>query len=91
LGRIYAKGGFWSFDHGRFVEQSNAFFLPKGMELAVLANSPFCKPDTGFMDKVLAAIEDNIENRLLTMTVAAVSVVAAFALLRKARAPKRRR
>ena len=91
LGRIYAKGGFWSFDHGRFVEQSNAFFLPKGMELVVLANSPFCKPDTGFMDKVLAAIEDNIENRLLTMTVTAVSVVAAFALLRRARAPKHRR
>jgi CubicO group peptidase (beta-lactamase class C family) len=91
LGRIYAKGGFWSFDHGRFVEQSNAFFLPKGMELVVLANSPFCKPDTGFMDKVLAAIEDNIENALLTLTVTAVSVIAAFALFRNARAPKHRR
>jgi hypothetical protein len=88
LGRIYAKGGFWSFDHGRFVEQSNAFFLPKGMELVVMANSPFCKPDTGFMDRVLAAIEDNIENRLLALTVTAVSMLAAFALLRNVRAHK---
>jgi CubicO group peptidase (beta-lactamase class C family) len=90
LGRIYAKGGFWTFDHGRYVEQSNAFFLPKGMELVVFANSPFCKPDTGFMDKVLAAIEDNIENRLLTLTVTVVSAVAAFVVLRKVRAPKHR-
>jgi hypothetical protein len=67
LGRIYAKGGFWSFDEGRFVEQSNVFFLPKGMELAILANSPFCKPNTGFMGKVLAAIEDNIENILFSI------------------------
>ena len=53
LGRIYAKGGFWSSDAtGRFVEQSNAFFLPKGMELVILANSPFCQPNTDFMDKV---------------------------------------
>jgi CubicO group peptidase (beta-lactamase class C family) len=86
LGRIYAKGGFWSFDKGRFVEQSNVFFLPKGMELVVLANSPFCKPDTGFMGQVLAAIKDNIESRLFTLAVAAVSVVAAFGLFRKARA-----
>jgi CubicO group peptidase (beta-lactamase class C family) len=91
LGRIYAKGGFWSFDHGQFVEQSNAFFLPKGMELVILANSPFCGPDTGFMGKVLAAIEDNIENRLLDLTVTAVGVVAAFALIANARAPRHRR
>jgi hypothetical protein len=58
------------------------------MELVVLANSPFCKPDTGFMNDVLTAIENNIESRLLTLTVAAVSLVAAFALLRKLRAPK---
>jgi CubicO group peptidase (beta-lactamase class C family) len=85
LGRIYAKGGFWSFDNGRFVEQSNAFFLPKGMELVVLANSPFCKPNTGFMDNVLSAIERNIENTLLTLTVAAVGVIAALALFRGVR------
>jgi hypothetical protein len=56
------------------------------MELVVLANSPFCKPDTGFMGQVLAAIKDNIESRLFTLAVAAVSVVAAFGLFRKARA-----
>ena len=91
LGRIYAKGGFWSFDQGRFVEQSNVFFLPKGMELVVLANSPFCEQNTGFMDKVLAAIEDNIESTLFTVAVAAFSVLAAFALFRNARAVSHRR
>jgi CubicO group peptidase (beta-lactamase class C family) len=86
LGRIYAKGGFWSFDKGRFVEQSNVFFLPKGMELAVLANSTYCRPDTGLMDKLLAVIEDNIELNLLTITVAASGTLAALALVRKAQA-----
>jgi CubicO group peptidase (beta-lactamase class C family) len=91
LGRIYAKGGFWSSDKtGRLVEQSNAFFLPKGMELVILANSPFCQPNTSFMGKVLAVIEANIESTLFTLTVGAVSVIAAFALLRKARAVHRR-
>ena len=41
------------------------FFLPKGMELVILANSPLCKPDTGFMGQVLDAIEANIESVLL--------------------------
>lgn len=91
LGRIYAKGGFWSFDKGRFVEQSNVFFLPKGMELVVLANSPFCKPDTGFMGKVLEAIEANIESNLFTLMVAASSALAAFALLRRVRSGSNRR
>jgi hypothetical protein len=59
------------------------FFLPKGMELVLLANSPFCKPDTGFMDKVLTVIENNIENILVTFTVAAFSALAAFSLFRK--------
>jgi CubicO group peptidase (beta-lactamase class C family) len=90
LGRIYAKGGFWSFDHGRFVEQSNVFFLPKGMELVILANSPLCKPDTGFMDKVLAAIENNIENTLFKVAIAAVGALAAVGLYRQVRAPRRR-
>jgi hypothetical protein len=86
LGRIYAKGGFWSFDNGRFVEQSNVIFLPKGMELVILANSPFCKPNTGFMNDVLSTIERNIENTLLTMTVTAAGVLTAYALFRAARA-----
>ena len=89
LGRIYAKGGFWSLN-GNFVEQSNVFFLPKGMELAILANSPFCTPNTGFMGQVLTTIENNIENVLLTTTVAALGTLAAFALVRSTRARRRR-
>jgi len=86
LGRIYGKGGFWSLKAGNtdgvFVEQANVFYLPKGMELVILANSPFCNPNTGFMDKVLTAIKANIENTLIRFTVTAVSVIAAFTLLR---------
>lgn len=91
LGRIYAKGGFWGWDEGRFIEQSDVFFLPKGMELVILSNSPFCKPNTGFMDNVLAAIDNNIESTLFTLTVTAVSALAAFGLFRKARAVIARR
>jgi hypothetical protein len=89
LGRIYAKGGFWSLN-GNFVEQSNVFFLPRGMELAILSNSPFCAPNTGFMDKVLSTIENSIENILLTTTVAAFSALAAFGLVRSTRARRPR-
>ena len=60
IGKIYAKGGFWS--NNNRVEQSNAFLLPRGMELVILANSPFCKPDGGaFMDQVAAKIDQCIE------------------------------
>jgi len=90
LGRIYAKGGFWSFEKGHFVEQSNVFFLPKGMELAILANSPLCKPDVGFMGKVLAAIEDSIESTLFRVAIAASTALVAVGLLRRARATRRR-
>ena len=95
LGRIYAKGGFWGWSPdpakpGVFVEQTNVFFLPKGMELVILANSPFCQPNTGFMGQVLAAIENNIESTLFTLTITAAGVLAAFALFRKARAPSHR-
>ena len=89
LGRIYAKGGFWSFKNGEFVEQTNAFFLPKGMELVILANSPFCKPDGGFMGEVLAAIEANIESVLLKATVTGLAILAALGVMR--RATQRRR
>jgi Beta-lactamase len=89
LGRIYAKGGFWSFKDGTFVEQSNVFFLPKGMELAILANSSLCTPDTGFMGRVLEAIEANIENTLLTATVTAIGVLAAVGLIGRATARRR--
>ena len=89
LGRIYAKGGFWSKDGGKFVEQSNVFFLPKGMELVILANSPLCQPDTGFMDKVLAAFEANVESTLLRAAATVASVFAAVGLMRRARASRR--
>jgi len=42
------------------------------------------------MNDVLTAIENNIESRLLTLTVAAVSLIAALALFRKVRVPKHR-
>jgi len=87
LGRIYAKGGFWSFKDGEFVEQSCVFFLPNGMELVILANSPMCKPDTGFMGQVLDAIEASIESTLLRATVTATSVFAAIGLVRRFQGP----
>ena len=67
LGRIYAKGGWWEHATGRQVEQSNAYFLPKGMELVVLANSPFCAAGQDFMDRVTEAIENNIRFSLLSL------------------------
>lgn len=71
LGRIYAKGGFWSLN-GMFVEQSNAVFLPRGMELVLLANSTLCTPNMGFMPQVLDAIEANIRPRWVAFAAAAV-------------------
>jgi CubicO group peptidase (beta-lactamase class C family) len=65
LGRIYAKGGFWGHD-GR-IQQSNAYFLPKGMELVILANSPFCEPNRGFMPDVTRVIERNIRFDILSV------------------------
>jgi CubicO group peptidase (beta-lactamase class C family) len=87
LGRVYAKGGFWG--NGSCVEQTNVFFLPKGMELAILANSPFCKPDNAFMYKVLAVIEDNMEISLGAFLQTTLSTIAAFRLLKKRKARTR--
>jgi hypothetical protein len=87
LGRIYAKGGFWASDRtGNLVEQSNVFFLPRDMELAILANSPFCAPNATFMGRVLTAIESNIGFDWVTISVAASGTLAALALVRKAQA-----
>jgi hypothetical protein len=87
LGRIYSKGGFWSLKvgdtDGYYVEQANVFYLPKGMELVILANSPFCNPNTGFMGNVLNAINANTENILLRLTVTAVSALATYTLSRR--------
>jgi CubicO group peptidase (beta-lactamase class C family) len=90
LGRIYAKGGFWSTDGGKFVEQSNAFFLPKGMEMVILANSPLCRPDRAFLGDVLDAIERNIESTLFTFGLAAASAVALAGLFGPKRSRRRR-
>ena len=77
LGRLYAKGGFWSDSAGR-VEQCNAFFLPKDMELVVLANSPFCVPGQSFMDRVTQAIDDNIDNLLVRLTAVVLAPLRAL-------------
>jgi hypothetical protein len=66
LGRIYAKGGYWSngsnSDRSKNrTEQCNAFFLPKGMELVVLANSALCSQGA-FMSAVTKAIKDNVHS-----------------------------
>jgi len=83
LGRIYAKGGFWSEGAGVTVEQCNAFFLPKGMELVILANSTFCKQNTGFMGDVINAIRNNIKLDLFNTSLTAVSVLATLGLIGK--------
>jgi CubicO group peptidase (beta-lactamase class C family) len=89
LGRIYAKGGFWSEGMGVTVEQCNAFFLPKGMELVILANSTYCATNTSFMYDVLKTIDKNIQVNLFKATVAAVSVLGAIGLItRKVRAKR---
>jgi len=85
LGRVYAKGGFWSFDDGRSVQQANAFFLPRGMELVILANSPLCKPNFNFMDQVYGAIVRNIQLRRVALTVAASAAIAVAGLVRYGR------
>lgn len=87
IGRIYAKGGFWSADGtGRVVQQANVVFLPRGMELAILANSTRCTPNMGFLGPVLDAIEANIRLRLLTISAAAVATVAAVGLATRTQA-----
>ena len=88
LGRIYAKGGFWG--NGTQFEQANAFFLPKGMEMAVLCNSPFCSTGRGFMNEVTKAIEDNIKpNRVTITTGVAGGIIGALGLGARIRARRR--
>jgi len=77
------NGALWSFQDGKYVEQSNVFFLPKGMELVILANSPLRNPDTGFMGQVLDTIEANIESTLLSAFVVAISAVALMGAIRQ--------
>jgi CubicO group peptidase (beta-lactamase class C family) len=82
LGRLYAKGGFWGADGtGSVVQQANVVFMPRGMELAILANSTLCTPNMGFQARLLDAIEDSIRLRLLTISAAAVATIAAARLV----------
>ena len=81
LGRIYTKGGFWG--DGKSVEQSDVFFLPKGYELVILSNSPFCQPNAAFRNNVLNTINKNIELNILSATVTTLSALGLFALISK--------
>ena len=60
LGTLYNKNGLWE-DGGAHVEQSLAYFLPKDMELVVLANSPIGSPAQFFRDVVTNIYLANIK------------------------------
>jgi CubicO group peptidase (beta-lactamase class C family) len=51
IGTLYNKNGLWQ-NGGNQVEQSLAYFLPRDMELVVLANSPIGSPGQFFRDVV---------------------------------------
>jgi len=59
LGKLYNKNGFWVSGAGQ-TEQSLAYFLPRDMELVVLANSPIGNPGQFFRDVVTNIYVDNI-------------------------------
>jgi CubicO group peptidase (beta-lactamase class C family) len=59
LGTLYNKNGWWGAGSGQ-VEQSLAYFLPRDMELVVLANSPIGTQGLFFRDLVTNIYLDNI-------------------------------
>jgi hypothetical protein len=62
LGTVYNKNGWWGAGGGQ-VEQSLAYFLPRDMELVLLANSPIGTPPPSisyFRDLVTQTYLDNI-------------------------------
>ncbi len=59
LGTLYNKNGLWQDGAGQ-TEQSLAYFLPRDMELVVLANSPIGNPGQFFRDVVTNIYLDNI-------------------------------
>jgi CubicO group peptidase (beta-lactamase class C family) len=59
LGTLYNKNGLWGSGGGQ-VEQSLTYFLPRDMELVVLANSPIGTPAQFFRDVVTNIYLDNI-------------------------------
>ena len=60
LGTLYNKNGFWM-DGAGHVEQSLAYFLPRRMEMVVLANSPIGSPPQFFRDLVTNLYMANIK------------------------------
>ena len=64
LGTLYNKNGLWG-NAGNQIEQSLAYFLPRDMELVVLANSPLGSPAEFFRDTVTNIYVDNIRPRLV--------------------------
>jgi hypothetical protein len=59
LGTLYNKNGLWQSGSGQ-VEQSLVYFLPRDMELVVLANSPIGTPGQFFRDVVTQIYVDHI-------------------------------
>ncbi len=59
LGTLYNKNGLWQSGAGQ-TEQSLTYFLPRDMELVVLANSPIGNPGQFFRDVVTNIYLDNI-------------------------------
>jgi len=59
LGTLYNKNGFWVSGSGQ-TEQSLAYFLPRDMELVVLANSPIGASNQFFRDVVTNIYLDSI-------------------------------
>jgi len=59
LGSLYNKSGWWQGPDGQ-VEQSVTFFLPRDMELAVLANSPLGPANVNFTGDITKAYLKNI-------------------------------
>ena len=59
LGTLYNKNGLWASGTGQ-TEQSLSYFLPRDMELVVLANSPIGNPGQFFRDVVTNLYLDNI-------------------------------
>jgi hypothetical protein len=63
LGTLYNKNGLWR-SGAMQTEQSLAYFLPRDMELVVLANSPIGAADKFFRDLVAGIYLDNISTEI---------------------------
>lgn len=63
LGKLYNKNGAWSNANppGESEEQTLAYFLPQGMELVVMANSPLGLPEQFFRGVVTNIYLENIK------------------------------